>query len=725
MSTTSSRAILLQAVLLLLLYVGVVLVLSMAWTGYENQKFLDATDSKLQTASRSLRYLLAADFHDRALDADSITFEEELVNRGKFNEFAKTNDLIYVYTVVQNGTELYFSAPTVTEEEAREQKSWYYHPYADAPDEFFLALKNRQDFALTYNDEWGNFRTTCVFESSPTGKPYLSCADMEIQEINAVRTRHLLISITASLIFMSFLVPSTLLIRRFYRAHVAELDASHRETLTHLDMLNTLIQKLPMGLMVIQPDNRVGMVNPAFTQLTGYELGDISTRNSWFRKAYPDIHARAGLLKIWAQRLKGIEGTDETHATVTCKDGTLKLFNLQGRLLQDKRALMIMEDITEREQAQAKLRRSEERLRQILDNLQVGIAVVDTEERTVSYINPKLLQMTGRSLDEVVGSPCHLYICAACEGDCPVFDRGLTLAGREVEIMGLDGKPIQILKSAIQTEIGGRQVLVESFVDITAQKLVEAELLKAKDAAEVASKAKSEFLAIMSHEIRTPLNGILGSLQIIQNMPPEDMEEFIAMAINSSRSLLTILQDILDLSTMDTGNLNIVELPFVASQITQPIMGAFHEEATRKGLELSVVNDPAIPEFLTGDVQRIRQVLFNLIGNALKYTSQGHVRLEISLLPVRSASGWGILHFAVYDSGEGITDDMLDTVFEPFTQADMGVSRGHGGTGIGLAIVKRLLRLMGSSLCLLSEPGVGSEFHFSLPLIPGYGKSDA
>jgi signal transduction histidine kinase len=221
------------------------------------------------------------------------------------------------------------------------------------------------------------------------------------------------------------------------------------------------------------------------------------------------------------------------------------------------------------------------------------------------------------------------------------------------------------------------------------------------------------------------MNGILGSLQIIQNMPPEDMEEFITMAINSSRSLLTILQDILDLSTMETGNLNIVELPFVASQITQPIMGAFHEEAARKGLELSVVNDPAVPEFLTGDVQRIRQVLFNLIGNAIKYTSQGHVRLEISLLPVRSASGRGILHFAVYDSGEGIADDMLDTVFEPFTQADMGVSRGHGGTGIGLAIVKRLLKLMGSSLCLLSEPGVGSEFHFSLPLIPDSGKNDA
>ncbi len=724
MSTTSSRPILLRVILLLLLYVGVVLSLTMAWTWYENQKFLEATDGKLQTACRSLRYLLAADFHDRALKADSIGFDEELKNREKFNEFAKINNLIYVYTLVRNGENLFFSAPTVTDEEAREQKSWYFHPYADAPSEFFQALRNRQDFALTYKDEWGNFRTSCVFQSSPAGNPYLSCADVEIQELNVVRTRHMLTSMAGALLFMSFLIPSTLLIRSFYRTHIAELDASHRETRTHLDMLDTLIQRLPMGLMVIQPDNRVSLVNPAFTQLTGYELGDISTRNSWFRKAHPDVRARIDQLKIWARRLKGIEGVG-TQAPVTCKDGTRKLFNLQARLLEDKRALVIMEDVTGRVQAQSNLQRSEERLRQILDSLQVGIAVVDTSERTVSYVNPKLMHMTGRSRDELVASPCHHHICSACEGNCPVLDHGVSVAGNEVEITGADGKPIQILKSVMSTEVGGKQALVESFVDITAQKRVETELLRAKDAAEVASRAKSEFLAVMSHEIRTPLNGILGSLQIIQNMPPEDMGEFIAMAITSSRSLLTILQDILDLSTMDTGNLDIVDRPFVATQITQPIMGAFHEEAARKGLELSVVNDQAIPELLTGDVQRIRQVLFNLIGNAIKYTSQGYVHLEISLLPVHSASGRGILHFAVYDSGEGIADDKLDTVSEPFTQADMGVSRGHGGTGIGLAIVKRLLNLMGSSLCMQSEPGTGSEFHFSLPVVPSPGKKDS
>ena len=341
MSATPSRPILPRAVLLLLVYVAVVATLTMAWTRLENRNFLKATDDRLHVASRSLKYLLAENFHDRAVDKDSISFEEELRNREKFNEFAKINDLIYVYTVVRKDGGLFFSAPTVTEEEAREQKVWYFHPYADAPEEFHQALNDGRDCALSYSDEWGNFRTVCIFESSPAGNPYLSCSDVEIQNLAVVQTRHMLTSLAVGILFMSFLVPAGLLIRRFYRAHVEELDASHRETRTHLNMLDTLIQRLPMGLMVIQPDNRVSLVNPAFTELTGYELGDISTRNSWFRRAHPDVRTRTRLLRVWAQRIKGVEGPG-TQAPVTCRDGSSKIFNLQSRLLEDRRILVIM-----------------------------------------------------------------------------------------------------------------------------------------------------------------------------------------------------------------------------------------------------------------------------------------------------------------------------------------------------------------------------------------------
>ncbi|HCU69903.1 MAG TPA: hypothetical protein DGF30_11965 [Desulfomicrobium sp.] len=547
---------------------------------------------------------------------------------------------------------------------------------------------------------------------------------MEIRDLSRINATHATISSGAALLFLSFLVPATGIIRRFYRMHIDDVNASHQETRVHLDMLDTLVQRLPMGLVVIQPDNRVSLVNPAFTKLTGYEQSDIGTRNGWFRKAFPDIGLRTEMLRIWAQRLKGIEG-QTTQAPVTCRDGSERLFGIQARRLEDGRALAIMEDVTERVRAQEKLRRDEERLRLILDNLQVGIAVVDTEERRVSYINPKLMDMTGRTDEELVGSSCQEHICSACDGSCPVLDKGMELLGTEVTLKDAAGRPFHILKSAIRTEIGGRQVLIESFVDITRQKLVEEELLKAKEAAEAASTAKSEFLAVMSHEIRTPLNGILGSLQVIRDIKIEDAGDFIAMAIDSSRGLLTILQDVLDLSAMDTGTLSLVSHPFVTAELVQPIRDTLQEEAQRKGLELSVTTGPDVPEKLTGDVRRIRQVLFNLVGNSLKFTQHGSVRVEISMLPLRNGAGRGMVHFAVSDTGMGIADDKLTDIFEPFTQADMAANREFGGTGMGLAIVKRLLRLMGSSVCMISEPGQGSEFHFSLPLVPAPGEEEA
>ena len=716
------RPILRRALVLLTLYIGVVVAMTLAWTATENVKTMKTTDQRLFSAARSLPLLLAEDFHDRALDSSSIGFDEELANREAFNAFAKANELIYVYTLVHKDGGLFFSAPTVTEEEARERKSWYFFPYTEPPPEFAKALETGTDIAISYSDEWGDFRTCCAFETSPGGRPYLTCADMEIRKLEKINAVHLLTGLGGALILMSFLFPAALLIRRFYRMHIAELDASHDVTRTHLDMLDNLIQGLPMGLVVIQPDNKVSLVNPAFTHLTGYRLEDVSTRNSLFRRAFPDIRARARVLRVWAQRLRGVDG-EPTLAEVSCKDDSTKLFNIQGRRLEDGRTLAILEDVTERIQAQQRLERSEEQLRLTLDNLQVGIAVVDIEDERVTYVNPALLNMTGRDWDELVGSSCRKFICHAGEGVCPAMDNGGRITGHEIELMGRDDSPLQVLKSAILTEIGGRQAFIESFVDITRQKLTEAELLRAKNAAEAASRAKSEFLAVMSHEIRTPLNGILGSLQVMQNLEPEAMDRFIAMAIDSGRSLLTILQDVLDLSAMETGSLELSDNVFVTRELIQPVRGALHEEAQGKGLMLTVTIDPAVPEKLTGDVRRIRQVLFNLVGNAIKFTRKGSVNVDISVLPHRNAAGRGLVHFQVRDTGIGIEDDKLATLFEPFTQADMASTRGYGGLGVGLTIVKRLLNLMNSGLCLNSEPGQGTEFHFVLPLIPAPGET--
>jgi hypothetical protein len=197
--------------------------------GYENAKTLEATDQNLRTAARSLRLLLAPDFHDRAVDADSIGFEEELANRNAFNAFAKANELIYVYTLVMKDGALFFSAPTVTEDEARERKVWYFYPYEEAPPEFARAMRNGTDVSVSYSDEWGDFRTACVFETSPGGNPYLGCADMEIRKLARINATHAMFGTGAALLFLSFLIPATRIIRRFYRMHIDELNASHRK----------------------------------------------------------------------------------------------------------------------------------------------------------------------------------------------------------------------------------------------------------------------------------------------------------------------------------------------------------------------------------------------------------------------------------------------------------------------------------------------------------------
>jgi PAS domain S-box-containing protein len=713
----ASSPIAFRATLLILLYAVIVTTMALSWTTLENNRFLKATDTKLKVAANSLRYLLADDFHDRAVDKDAVSFDEELQNRKKFNEFAQANNLIYVYTVVRYEDGLFFSAPTVTDEEARQQESWYFHPYSEAPPEFNQALNSRQDLALSYQDEWGYFRTVCVAETSPGGRPYLSCADMEIQELEAVQAEHLLLSLAAAVVLMSFIVPASMLMRRFYRSHIVELNQAHQETRTNLDLLLTLIQKLPMGLMLVHTDNRVSMVNPAFTRLTGYTLHDVGTRNSWFRKAHPDVRVRVEFLKIWAQRLRGIDG-EPGQAEIICKDGSSRFFNIQSRLLEDRRMLVLLEDITERLEAQHRLERSEERLRHILDRLPVGIAVVDALSRTIKYVNPKLAEMTGRPQSELLGSHCGQFIRRSNIVDCPVLDQGQSVIDQHGELKNAGGKSLQILKSVIATEIAGQAVLIESFVDITQQKQTEAELLKARDAAQAASRAKSEFLAVMSHEIRTPLNGILGSLQIVQGMEIEEIQELIDMAMLSGRGLLAILQDMLDLAAADTGAMTLTDRPFILDQLLKPILDAFQEEAIHKGIELTCRLDPALPEILNGDMVRIRQVIFNLMGNAIKFTDKGSVRLEISRLPFTDKNGQGLVHICVVDTGQGIADNQLGIIYDLFTQSDMGIARQFGGTGMGLAIVTRLLKMMNSSLCTISEPGKGSEFHFSLPLVP-------
>ena len=218
----------------------------------------------------------------------------------------------------------------------------------------------------------------------------------------------------------------------------------------------------------------------------------------------------------------------------------------------------------------------------------------------------------------------------------------------------------------------------------------------------------------MSHEIRTPLNGVLGMLQLLETeLLYAPQREYVTMAAQAGNNLLVILNDILDLSKIEAGKMEVADEPFSPRELQQSVCAIFQPQARRKLLQMSCGVSDALPTMVLGDVARLRQVLFNLLGNALKFTETG--RIELSIAPDESGSR---IRFQVSDTGVGIAQDKLAMIFDPFTQADSSNSRKRQGTGLGLSIVKRLVRLMGGDVSLRSAAGQGTTIVFDVPLRP-------
>lgn len=333
-----------------------------------------------------------------------------------------------------------------------------------------------------------------------------------------------------------------------------------------------------------------------------------------------------------------------------------------------------------------------------------------------SDVNRRLCDLTGLPREELLAIPASEVLEIEQERLEEVW-MGNALRHVSGRLHTQRGLTRQVLLDALLTEDpSGQRVVLAVVIDVTEQRESERELIEAKESAEQASRAKSEFLANVSHEIRTPLNGVLGMLQLLEKSSLDERQTgWTKNALDCGRSLLTLLGDILEFSTLESGGQQCGLEPFAPTDILLEISQLFSRQAQAKSVALIMESDPDLPRTLIGDGGRLRQALFNLVGNAVKFTAHGFVAIRVEGVK-RDRHGMARLLFTVEDSGIGIDREKLGRVFEPFTQADGSHTRRYQGAGLGLAIVKRLVELWGGSLDVDSAPGEGTLMAFTMPV---------
>ena len=383
-------------------------------------------------------------------------------------------------------------------------------------------------------------------------------------------------------------------------------------------------------------------------------------------------------------------------------------------------------DITAQKEALEELKTSKQRLHDIL-LFAPQIAVSLDQEGKIIFANRFLLELTGWREEEILGRS-WFDTCLPEENRESLRSKFFSsIATRDLdshstsenEIMTRSGERRTVSWSNVFTtdSKGTIHDITSLGVDVTERKKHQEGLRQAKEMAESANRSKSEFLANMSHEIRTPLNGVLGMLQLLQTteLDPEQ-DEYVEVALKSSRRLTRLLTDILDLSKVEAGKLELREEEFCLPDIMQSIEDIFHHTALQKGNALTLHLERDVPHRLFGDHVRLNQILFNLVGNAMKFTRNGSIEVHGSLLPAAEHSQCRLL-FTVSDTGAGIPEDKLSQVFETFSQANASpssYSREHQGAGLGLSIVKRIAALMDGGVSLESEEGRGTTAYVSL-----------
>ncbi|MDX6614726.1 MAG: two-component system, sensor histidine kinase and response regulator [Blastocatellia bacterium] len=508
--------------------------------------------------------------------------------------------------------------------------------------------------------------------------------------------------------FLSAVATQLALALERQRANDAVIESERR--------FRDLFYDAPVGYHELDIEGRITCVNTTELLMLGYSSEEMIGHHVWDFIEDSEL-ARA----TFAEKLAGKKPLRNIERTFRCKDGTLLPVQLDDQMLNDPNGQLIgiratMQDIRERKRTEEALRESEERFRDLFENASDVIYTADPSGNFTS-LNKSGERMMGYTHEEAL--TLNFSQVVAPEGielarQMIEFKQSTSASTvYELEMVQKNGEPLSVEVSSRAIFKNGKAIGIQGIGrDISQRKQVEAELKLARDMALESVRLKSEFLANMSHEIRTPMNGVIGmtGLLLETELSPAQ-REYTQMINASAESLMTVINDILDFSKIEAGKLRFEKLDFDLLAAVESPVALLAERAQAKSIEIASLIESDVPLALRGDSGRLRQIITNLIGNAVKFTEVGDVLLRVA--KVSESDTHAILRFTIADTGVGISPEAQRRLFQAFVQADGSTTRRYGGTGLGLAISKQLVELMGGEIGVMSQAGAGSTFWFT------------
>ncbi|WP_243309807.1 two-component regulator propeller domain-containing protein [Fundidesulfovibrio agrisoli] len=427
---------------------------------------------------------------------------------------------------------------------------------------------------------------------------------------------------------------------------------------------------------------------------------------------------------VWFKALLGLMALGAAYSGYAWRLGSLKARRLELEQTVARQTASLRHEIDERVKAEAELRESQQSFQAIFQYSPVAVVISSMADGRLIQVNKAFCNLMGQPVEQLLGrTGLEVGLWEGPEQRREVVEKlreKRLLLNMELGTITSGGRNIYTLCSVTVVDLFKEPCALWLISDISDRKTLEKEIIAARERAEAANQAKSDFLANVSHEIRSPLNAILGLTELAINREPEPEQRTLLEKVTSaSHVLLGVINDLLDISKIEAGKMELCPAPFSLRAVLTRLRDIFEHKAQEKGVDFSVEIGPGIPESVLGDSLRLEQVLINLVGNAVKFTERGRVAVTADC--GREPDGSVLLRCTVRDSGIGMTPEQLEKVFQPFVQAEGSTSRRFGGTGLGLSIVSRLVAMMGGEVTVQSEQGRGSTFTFTARFAPDAG----